>query len=67
MACASSSPGSGGISTLGVIAVANVQTSFGPPANRGGWEKRFDVFFAEPEGYARALARARKEDPPKKP
>jgi len=63
-------PGIGGISTPGMIGVTDVQTSFdehGPVADREKWERRFDRFFAELEWYARALQRARRDDPAPKP
>ena len=60
-------PGIGAISIPSMIGVARVETSFaegGPTNDRAGWEHRFDRFFAELEWYARALQRARREDPP---
>jgi NAD(P)H-dependent FMN reductase len=59
-------PGLGGISIPGMIGVANVEKTFGeggPTSDRAGWERRFDRFYAELEWYARALKRARQEDP----
>jgi NAD(P)H-dependent FMN reductase len=63
-------PGLEGIGIPAMIGVTNVETSFGeggPTADRAGWERRFDRFFAELEWYARALQRARRDDPPAKP
>jgi NAD(P)H-dependent FMN reductase len=62
-------PGLGGVSIPSMIGVTQVETSFGPggpTADRPGWERRFDRFFAELEWYARALQQARRDDPPAK-
>jgi len=63
-------PGLEGFSIPGMIGVTQVETRFaegGPASDRAGSERRFDRFFAELEWYARAVQRARREDPiPKK-
>jgi NAD(P)H-dependent FMN reductase len=62
-------PGIGGVSIPGMIGVTQVEKSFaegGPTTDREAWARRFDRFFSELEWYARALQRARAEDPPPK-
>jgi NAD(P)H-dependent FMN reductase len=62
-------PGLGGVSIPGMIGVPTVGTSFaegGPTSDREGWERKFDKFAIELEWYARALQRARREEPPAK-
>ncbi len=57
-------PGLKAISIPTMIGVSQVDKSFGPDGpltDREGWERRFDVLFAELEWYALALQRARQE------
>jgi len=60
-------PGLEAISVPAMVGVTNVEKTFdanGPLSDRAGWERRFDRFFTELEWYARALQRARQDDPP---
>ncbi|HLM92079.1 MAG TPA: NADPH-dependent FMN reductase [Thermoplasmata archaeon] len=60
-------PGLKGISVPTAVLVQHVETAFtadGPAKDREEWEKKFDRFFTDVEWYARALARARMDDPP---
>jgi len=59
-------PGLRAISVPNSIVVPQVQDAFsaeGPVKGVEEWEKRFDRFFTELEWYARALSRARTDDP----
>jgi NAD(P)H-dependent FMN reductase len=59
-------PGLWGITVPTAMNVPQVGTTFsenGPVAEVEDWEKKFDAFFVQVEWYARALSRARLEQP----
>lgn len=63
-------PGLWAVSVPMSVLVPMVSTTFsaqGPTADGVEWEKKFDMFFDQVEWYARALTRARKDEPREKP